>query len=36
MTNKEEEECDLLWYCMMLDLAVPDQGNLAGPNFAKM
>ena len=36
MTDKEEEECDLVRYCMMLELAVSDQGNLAGPNFVKM
>ena len=27
---------DLVWYPMMLFLAVSDQRNLAGPNFLKM
>ena len=27
---------DLVWYRMMLFLAVSDQRNLAGPNFLKM
>ena len=36
MTDREEEKFDLAWYCTMLNLAVSDQGNLAGPYVVKM